>query len=873
MASKDNLPDKSNDLLYIKKVKEKKGMYCGYRRDYLAQNLSEMEEGLIICKNCTGIMREASFCRGDTTCLVCSETPRQLNPVKTVQSSIENLQIKCPLLRDCCWKGKLSEAEKHLVECKVFLIQCNNCKQIFLRGESKEHCKDLCPMRIISCRYCNKKEKAIDQEKHFDVCSKYPISCPNKCGDKFPRGVLSEHRAKCELKEISCPFSEYGCQAKSMLRRDLIAHKKEYILEHTDMSLIEIKQLNEGIQQLREENNSLKKKQTEIQWEAKTMKQLDGVEWEIKNIDKLPAESQIQEGPEFSLNNYKLRIYCTTTIVRRYGGERLKFYLQRITGEFDNILGAAIITNYKVIIVNKQDYTKSHYEEGRLNYQLKIGVNSNDIYLESTWTSCLTANKSLFIRFYFDVNNSVDLKSIKASLENYRDPFQEEAAMKWLMEKKAEANSCFTKKEYDRAAEIYTELIKDCPPLPGLRIDLSKIYHNRAASYEKMKGDEYNYRIIEDCSKAIEIDSKYAKARVRRAKAYEAVGDIMPCLKDWTLVGLIQPTLAESDPAYHRVDQLISKRGKELAQEKMKTHIVLLPSKVAVEDVMRLFSDLDIYTETNLLDWHMSENCTNSIKSPSTSSPADNGPVEGATNNIDTSTTDPPVSGTSITDNNVQDVNGEENKRKGIETEPFWQAITKIRNRQYKDIVQLTTQAISTGCRVFQCHALLMRATFNIILCNYTEVKEDVNTLLMNDDISSQMRIGAILRRACAREAVGEFDAALSDFEMALKIDPNSDSVYLVRSKFYASDELSEFDKAQSDINKSLELRPDNNLTGRCFYALLKYKIASTSQSRVEMEKVKRHLRETMKQFPNKAEPIALYAQVIFYNIFCSTLI
>ncbi|KAI6654217.1 TNF receptor-associated factor 4, partial [Oopsacas minuta] len=339
MASKDNLPDNSNDLLYIKKVKGKKDMYCGYRRDYLAQNLSEMEEGLIVCKNCTGIMREASLCRGDTTCLVCCETPGQLNPVKAVQSSIENLQIKCPLLRDCYWKGKLSEAEKHLVECKVFLIQCNNCKQIFLRGGSEEHCEDLCPMRIISCRYCNKQEKVIDQEKHFDVCSKYPISCPNKCSDKFSRGLLSEHRAKCELEEISCPFSEYGCKAKPMLRRDLLAHKKEFYIEHTDMSLIEIKQL--------------KKEKIELKMEGKIMKQLDGVEWEIKNIDTLLAESRIEAEPKFSLSNYKLSIYCI--IFRRFGREKLKFYLKRIAGEFDNILGEDFITHYRVIIVNKQD--------------------------------------------------------------------------------------------------------------------------------------------------------------------------------------------------------------------------------------------------------------------------------------------------------------------------------------------------------------------------------------------------------------------------------------------------------------------------------------------------------------------------------------
>ncbi|KAI6650199.1 hypothetical protein LOD99_6116 [Oopsacas minuta] len=140
------------------------------------------------------------------------------------------------------------------------------------------------------------------------------------------------------------------------------------------------------------------------------MKQLDGVEWEIKNKDKLLAEVQIK-GPKFFLNNYKLRIYCTK--VSLLGGEQLKFYLKRIAGEFDNILGEDFITHYRIIIVNKQDYTKSYNEEGRMNYQLKIGVNSDDMFLIPAWTyrSYLTANKSLFIRFYFDVNNSVALKS------------------------------------------------------------------------------------------------------------------------------------------------------------------------------------------------------------------------------------------------------------------------------------------------------------------------------------------------------------------------------------------------------------------------------------------------------------------------------
>ena len=155
--------DQSDDLLYVKKGNE----YCGYRREYLAQNLSRMEEGFVACKKCSGIMREASLSKGETICLVCSDTPRQPNPVKAVQDSIRVLEIKCPLLRDCDWKGELSEAETHLKDCLFFLIQCKKCEQIFPRGEKEKHESDSCPKRIINCEYCEMSGKAEYKEEHL----------------------------------------------------------------------------------------------------------------------------------------------------------------------------------------------------------------------------------------------------------------------------------------------------------------------------------------------------------------------------------------------------------------------------------------------------------------------------------------------------------------------------------------------------------------------------------------------------------------------------------------------------------------------------------------------------------------------------------
>ena len=49
------LPDSRDDLLYVKKFQKGKLIFCGYKREYLARNLSQMEEGFVTCSVCSGI--------------------------------------------------------------------------------------------------------------------------------------------------------------------------------------------------------------------------------------------------------------------------------------------------------------------------------------------------------------------------------------------------------------------------------------------------------------------------------------------------------------------------------------------------------------------------------------------------------------------------------------------------------------------------------------------------------------------------------------------------------------------------------------------------------------------------------------------------
>ena len=384
MASKysiSNVPDNKNDLLYVKRS-VRKGSYCGYKREYLAQNLTELEREMLLCKVCEGIMRKASLVEEETTCLSCSETPNRLNAVKLVENCVNKLEIKCPLLKSCDWKGKLSEAETHLKECQHFFIACRACNETIKRSDMDAHKGNICPMRRVKCEYCDDSRRAKDYTEHLESCKKYPIKCPNECGKTILRMKLSDHKATdCPLVEVDCPYAKYGCKANKMKRKDLLAHKKEYIIEHVDM--------------VEAENRTLRAEVNELKSETKTMKRLDGLRWEIQKVNE-PTSGQSITSPCFYVNNCKLKCFC-----RKVLGRGFQFTIQRMEGEHDHNLGTAFITEYRVIIP-KKDGTQSYYN-GNMNYELKIGTVSEVFHTHGIYF--YTQDNALTILFYFDVNS------------------------------------------------------------------------------------------------------------------------------------------------------------------------------------------------------------------------------------------------------------------------------------------------------------------------------------------------------------------------------------------------------------------------------------------------------------------------------------
>ena len=411
--------------------------YRGYRKDYLARNLSEMEQDFIICPTCKGIMRDATASEGETTCALCSKNQRNPNPVNQVRNSVAKLDIKCPLLRSCGWRGKLTEAETHLNDCNSFRIWCPlECGSVIKRGESGQHTNTECNLRIIQCEFCNITIKSKELLAHSEACFASPIEC--SCGNKCRRDMISAHvNMECPLAQVKCPYDKFGCKVGVMARKDLVSHKKEYYIEHQEMSLIKIEEqekllaklysgqgnltpkfdfvekilpesnepntkrisdLEKQYTKLGKENKDLKLELSILRSELRTKKDLDGTEWKVE-IEELTFAQNI-EGPVFYINSYKFQLSMKV-------GVPSEFYLMRLNG-FSKLSDKddTYIHEIRLILGNNEFDQSSYYQEIWPEFKATIGKVGKPIFtLSQELFSKYTQSSTITIFMYFDLRN------------------------------------------------------------------------------------------------------------------------------------------------------------------------------------------------------------------------------------------------------------------------------------------------------------------------------------------------------------------------------------------------------------------------------------------------------------------------------------
>ena len=158
MAGRREELDSKEDLLL---VRSRQG-YKGYKRGLISQQLTQMEESLLVCCVCNGILYDAcNYGNGQgmccESCLVVGEVAQGIGAIRTM---VSNLRCQCPLsLKGCEWEGTIQGVWGHLDACASLVVACPygkyGCDVSLKRGqlethrrESKEYHTELVMVRL-----------------------------------------------------------------------------------------------------------------------------------------------------------------------------------------------------------------------------------------------------------------------------------------------------------------------------------------------------------------------------------------------------------------------------------------------------------------------------------------------------------------------------------------------------------------------------------------------------------------------------------------------------------------------------------------------------------------------------------------------------
>ncbi|XP_018577033.1 tetratricopeptide repeat protein 1 [Anoplophora glabripennis] len=207
-----------------------------------------------------------------------------------------------------------------------------------------------------------------------------------------------------------------------------------------------------------------------------------------------------------------------------------------------------------------------------LQSQLTVGSTSDDHKHESTQSSSaeLGENEKNFNvpedfereeqaeQGFDDYVDEVQLKDLEAGLEEQ----ELELRYKEALELKAAGNDEFKNTKYMESITTYTKALRLCPL--KYNNDRSILYANRAASKAKL---DRKKTAIDDCSQAIELNDKYVKAYLRRAKLYEETEKLDESLEDYRKILTFDVSNAEALKAVYRLPPLIEERNEKLKTE------------------------------------------------------------------------------------------------------------------------------------------------------------------------------------------------------------------------------------------------------------------------------------------------------------------
>lgn len=281
---------------------------------------------------------------------------------------------------------------------------------------------------------------------------------------------------------------------------------------------------------------------------------------------------------------------------------------------------------------------------------------------------------------------------------------------------KESGNELFKNGKYDGAIEFYNQAIDICPKEKST--DLSQFYQNRAAAYEQLKKWE---AVAADCTKALELNSKYIKALHRRARAYDNLKKLELCLEDVTAVAILEGFQNNNSLVF--ADRILKDLGLQHAKEMMLTKEPVEPSKHFVFNYFKSFSQ-------------------------------------------------DPVHKVVVTSS---DPKGFIRAIKAFKDSRFSEIIPACT----EEIESCEEDS------EYKLEAILLRGTFYLLTGQYDLSLNDFNTVINNSEADAKLRSNALTKRASLHMQTEQKDLSFADFDKAIEIDSENPDVYHHRGQVY----------------------------------------------------------------------------------------
>jgi len=360
---------------------------------------------------------------------------------------------------------------------------------------------------------------------------------------------------------------------------------------------------------------------------------------------------------------------------------------------------------------------------------------------------------------------------------------------------KSRGNKYFKGGKFEKAIECYTKAIEQCAKED--LADLSTFYQNRAAANEQLK--QWT-EVVSDCTSAIELNPKYAKALHRRAKAYEALDKKRSCLEDVTAVCLLEGF--QNQQCMILADRILKAIGKELAAEHFQKRPRTLPSSTFIKSYLDSFNN-DVFTVP-------------------------------------------------ITESSAED---------GVEDSVYFKVVNCMKNKEYDNVLNMCTEEIDANGK-YKDRALLLRGTIRTLMCDVDTAMEDFNEVMLldDDDVTKMLKVDALIKRASLKMQQADDAGCYADLSKALEIDDKNANIYHHRGQLYFLTERLE--DAKKDFDKAMSLDP-TFVAPRIQLGYCLCKIAMQNMSPSIMKEANDILDETTRLFPNSTEAWSLYGQLL----------